>query len=285
MASDAAGRRGVFLFAPNVATLLDKYAAIGVAEVMNFPGVIAGDPRESLRAHRHRGAAPGRRSRPGTAEGRCAGRLYLAAGVESDHECTELGEAEEKQRKGMWVFIRQGSASQNLRDLIPMVLAHGTDHVALCSDDREPDTLLEIGHLDDCLRLAGLAAGVSEIDALVMATLNPAEYHGFTELGSTRPGYQADILCFDTLSGFHPSRVFPNGELVALDGAIVPGAVASHPAPGFMRRSVHTLERYPPPRRSMTGCGAEDTCARSASTTARSPPRLWSPTLPTPTRR
>jgi adenine deaminase len=63
--------------------------------------------------------------------------------VESDHECTELEEAEEKRRKGMWIFIRQGSASQNLRDLIPTVLAHGTDHVALCSDDREPDTLID----------------------------------------------------------------------------------------------------------------------------------------------
>ncbi len=173
--------------------------------------------------------------------------------MESDHECTELEEAEEKRRKGMWVFIRQGSASQNLRDLIPMVLAHGTDHVALCSDDREPDTLLEAGHLDDCLRLA-VEAGVSEIDALVMATLNPAEYHGFTELGALGPGYQADILCFDTLSGFHPSRVFQRGRLVARDGAVVPGAVASHPAPAFMRRSVHLST--PPPRSGVRRRGA-----------------------------
>lgn len=78
-----------------------------------------------------------------------------------------------------------------------------------------------------------------------MATLNPAEYHGFTELGALGPGHQADILCFDTLSGFHPSRVFQRGRLVARDGAIVPGAVASHPAPAFMRRSVHLST--PPP--------------------------------------
>ena len=78
-----------------------------------------------------------------------------------------------------------------------------------------------------------------------MATLNPAEYHGFTELGALGPGYQADILCFDTLSGFHPSLVFQRGRLVARDGAVVPGAVASHPAPDFMRRSVHLST--PPP--------------------------------------
>jgi adenine deaminase len=233
---------GAELFAPDVATLLDDYAAIGVAEVMNFPGVIAGDPEMLARI-----ATTGRRRVDGHAPGLTGHLLdaYLAAGVESDHECTELAEAEEKRRKGMWVFIRQGSASQNLRDLIRTVLAHGTDHVALCSDDREPDTLLEEGHLNDCVQLA-VEAGVNEIDALIMATINPAEYHGFTELGALGPGYQADILCFDTLSGFRPSLVFQRGRLVARGGAVVPGAVADHPAPDFMRRSVH-ISTPPPP--------------------------------------
>jgi adenine deaminase len=232
---------GAELFAADVATLLDEYAAIGVAEVMNFPGVIAGDPEMLARI-----ATAGSRRVDGHAPGLSGALLdaYLAAGVESDHECTELAEAEEKRRKGMWIFIRQGSASQNLRDLIPTVLAHGTDHVALCSDDREPDTLLELGHLNDCVRLA-VEAGVSEIDALVLATLNPAEYHGFTELGALGPGYQADILCFDTLAGFRPSRVYQRGRLVARDGAVVPGAVADTPPPDFMRRSVHLSS--PPP--------------------------------------
>jgi len=232
---------GAELFAADVATLLDEYAAIGVAEVMNFPGVIAGDPEMLARI-----ATAGSRRVDGHAPGLSGALLdaYLAAGVESDHECTELAEAEEKRRKGMWIFIRQGSASQNLRDLIPTVLAHGTDHVALCSDDREPDTLLELGHLNDCVRLA-VEAGVSEVDALVLATLNPAEYHGFTELGALGPGYQADILCFDKLSGFQPSRVYQRGRLVARDGAVVPGAVADTPPPDFMRRSVHLSS--PPP--------------------------------------
>jgi adenine deaminase len=232
---------GAELFAADVATLLEQYAAIGVAEVMNFPGVIAGDPEMLARI-----ATAGSRRVDGHAPGLSGALLdaYLAAGVESDHECTELAEAEEKRRKGMWIFIRQGSASQNLRDLIPTVLAHGTDHVALCSDDREPDTLLELGHLNDCVRLA-VEAGVSEVDALVLATLNPAEYHGFTELGALGPGYQADILCFDKLSGFQPSRVYQRGRLVARDGAVVPGAVADTPPPDFMRRSVHLSS--PPP--------------------------------------
>jgi len=234
---------GAELFAADVATLLDHYAAIGVAEVMNFPGVIAGDPEMLARI-----ATAGRRRVDGHAPGISGALLdaYLAAGVESDHECTELEEAEEKRRKGMWIFIRQGSASQNLRDLIPTVLAHGTDHVALCSDDREPDTLLEVGHLNDCVRLA-VEAGVSEIDALVLATLNPAEYHGFTELGALGPGYQADILCFDTLRGFRPSQVYQRGKLVAAHGSVVPGAVPDTPAPAFMRRSVHLSTPPPAP--------------------------------------
>jgi adenine deaminase len=232
---------GAELFAPDVATLLDEYAAIGVAEVMNFPGVVAGDPEMLARI-----ATAGRRRVDGHAPGLSGFPLdaYLAAGVESDHECTELAEAEEKRRKGMWIFIRQGSASQNLRHLIPTVLVHGTDHVALCSDDREPDTLLEVGHLNDCVQMA-VDAGVSEIDALVLATLNPAEYHGFTELGALGPGYQADVLCFDTLAGFRPSLVLQRGRLVARDGAVVPGAVTDTPAPDFMRRSVHLST--PPP--------------------------------------
>ena len=177
---------------------------------------------------------------------RLAGRsdAYLAAGVESDHECTALEEAEEKRRKGMWIFIRQGSASQNLRDLVPTVLAHGTDHVALCSDDREPDTLIDIGHLNDCVQLA-VEAGVSEIDALVMATINPAEYHGFSELGALGPGYQADVACFDTLAGFRPALVLQRGRVVARGGAVVPGAVVDTPAPAFMLASVHLPT--PPP--------------------------------------
>jgi len=226
---------GAELFAADVATLLDEHRAIGVAEVMNFPGVIAGDPEMLARI-----ATAGRRRVDGHAPG-VSGRAldaYLAAGVESDHECTELEEAEEKRRKGMWIFIRQGSASQNLTDLIPTVLAHGTAHVALCSDDREPDTLLDVGHLNDCVQLA-VQAGVSEIDALVMATLNPAEYHGFNELGALGPGYQADVLCFDTLAGFLPSLVFQRGRLVARDGAVVGGAVPDTPPPAFMFESVH----------------------------------------------
>ena len=128
---------------------------------------------------------------------------YLAAGVESDHESTLLAEAEEKRRKGMWVFLRQGSASQNLVELAPSILAHGTDQAAFCTDDREPDTLCRLGHVNDCARLA-VASGISEIEAILLASTNPARYHGFGALGSLGPGHQADILAFSSLGTWRP---------------------------------------------------------------------------------
>ncbi|MHB8219547.1 MAG: adenine deaminase [Acidimicrobiales bacterium] len=226
---------GAELMAGDVRRLIEDHGAIGVAEVMNYPGVVAGDPEMLARI-----ATAGRRRVDGHAPGLTGSELdaYLAAGVESDHECTLLAEAEEKRRKGMWIFIRQGSASQNLAALIPTVLLHGTSQVALCTDDREPDSLLGEGHVNHCVALA-VAAGVSEIDALVLATANPASYHGFTELGSLGPGSQADVVCFDRLEGFRPSRVWQAGRLVAADGHVLPGAVPATPAPAWMCHSVH----------------------------------------------
>ena len=223
-----------------VRDLIERAGAVGVAEVMNFPGVIGGDPEMLARI-----AAAGHRRVDGHSPGVAGTALdaYLAAGVESDHECTTLEEALERRRKGMWVFIRQGSASQNLEALIPDVVEHGTELAAFCTDDREPDTLLRIGHIDDCARLA-VAAGVSEIDALLLASTNPARYHGFHHLGSLGPGMQADILCFDDLAGFRPARVWQSGALVAEGGELLPGAVSPVPPPEHLRG---TVKLGPPP--------------------------------------
>jgi adenine deaminase len=222
--------------------LLEDHGAVGIAEVMDFPGVVNGNPEVLAKI-----ATAGNKRVDGHAPGVVGRQLdaYLAAGVESDHECTDLEEAEEKRRKGMWIFIREGSASRNLAALIGTVLRHGTDRIALCTDDREPDTLLHSGHVNDCARLA-VAAGVSTEDALVMVTSNPADYYRFDHLGWLAPGYQADVLCFDDLSGFEPARVWQAGKLVAVNGAIVPGAVPNAGAPDWMRASVH-LETPPGP--------------------------------------
>jgi adenine deaminase len=225
---------GAALDAEDVRELIERHGARGVAEVMNFPGVIAGDPEMLSRI----AAADGRRvdgHSPGVS-GRALD-AYLAAGVESDHESTAIEEVIERRQKGMWVFLRQGSASQNLETLIPDIVRHGPDLAAFCTDDREPDTLLRLGHINDCARLA-VAAGVSETDALLLTSTNPARYHGFNQLGNLGPGYQADVLCFDELASWRPARVWQAGRLVAQDGEIVPGAVPSAPVPGLMLETV-----------------------------------------------
>ena len=215
--------------------LLEVHGALGIAEVMNVRGVINGDPEVLAKI-----AAAGSRRVDGHAPGILGRQLdaYLVAGVESDHECTDLDEAEEKRRMGMWIFVREGSASRNLSALIATVSLHGTDRVALCTDDREPDTLLRDGHVNDCVRLA-VAAGVKLEDALVLATSNPAEYHHFDHLGWLAPGYQADVLCFDDMTTFEPARVWQAGRLVATNGRVVPGAVPAVPTPDWMLHSMH----------------------------------------------
>jgi adenine deaminase len=227
-------RSGAELDAGDVRELIERYGALGVAEVMNFPGVIAGAAEMLARI-----AAAGHRRVDGHSPG-VGGRAldaYLAAGVESDHESTRLEEAEEKRRKGMWVFLRQGSASQNLVELAPSVIRHGPDLAAFCTDDREPDTLIRVGHVNDCARLA-VAAGVDEIDAILLASTNPARFHGFTGLGNLGPGHQADILAFAELGTWEPDRVWQAGRLMAVGGEIVPGTVPASPPPSLLRDTV-----------------------------------------------
>jgi adenine deaminase len=226
---------GATLDAADIAELITSHGARGVAEVMNFPGVISGDEEMLARV-----AVAGGLRVDGHSPGLSGALLdaYLAAGVESDHESTVLAEAQEKRRKGMWVFLRQGSASQNLVELAPSIVAHGTDQAAFCTDDREPDTLRRLGHINDCARLA-VANGISEIEAILLASTNPARYHGFDALGSLGPGHQADILAFSSLGTWRPDRVWQQGRPVVTGGALVPGAVPAAPVPDLLRDTVN----------------------------------------------
>jgi adenine deaminase len=191
----------------DLAGLLRRHRVIGVAEMMNFPGVIAGQPSElaklatGLTEHVD-GHAPGVRGHPLNA--------YITAGIASDHECSTYAEALEKRRLGMWIMLREGSAARNLVDLLPLILQHGPERCMFCTDDREPVFLVDEGHIDQMLRVA-VAHGVRVEDALVMATLHPAQYHGLRHLGAIAPGYQADIVVLDDLSTFKPRIVLKRG--------------------------------------------------------------------------
>jgi adenine deaminase len=204
------------LGAGEMAGLLARRRTIGVAEVMDFPAVIAGDPAvlAKIALHDHvDGHAPG-----------VAGReldAYVAAGIRSDHEATTWEEALEKRRRGVWVLLREASNARNLRDLLELVRRHGPEHCAFCTDDREPDTLVREGHIDAMCRLA-VAEGIAAEDVLVMATLHPARYHRLHDLGAIAPGYRADVLVLDDLAGFHPSVVVAGGRVAARDGEPLP---------------------------------------------------------------
>jgi adenine deaminase len=226
---------GAELVASDLVALINEHGARGIAEVMNFPGVVAGEPEMLARI-----AAAGPLRVDGHSPGLSGRALdaYLAAGVESDHEATAAAEALEKRRKSMWVFLREGSASRNIRALAPTIVEHGTDHAAFCTDDREPSTLLADGHVNDCVRIA-VQAGIDERDAIVMATARPAEYHGLHRLGSLGPGHQADVLAFDALASWVPAHVWRAGELLVRDGALRAGAVPPAAPDPLLYGTVH----------------------------------------------
>ncbi|GAC1648172.1 MAG: adenine deaminase [Candidatus Dormibacteraceae bacterium] len=191
----------------DIESLLRRHRTIGVAEMMNFPGVIAGSESEvaklqtGLTDHVD-GHAPGVRGP--------ALNAYIAAGIRSDHEATTFEEALEKRRLGMWVMLREASIARNLRDLLPLVKRYGTERCMFCTDDREPGFIVEEGHIDQMVRVA-VQEGISPEDAVVMATLNPATYHRLRHLGAIAPGYQADILVLDDLRSFTPRQVLKRG--------------------------------------------------------------------------
>jgi adenine deaminase len=217
-----------------IATFLaEEPRAIGLAEMMDYAGVVRGndDALAKLEAAAGRhvdGHAPGLGGRDLNA--------YLAAGVRSDHEATTYDEALEKRRLGMWVMIREGSAAQNLEALLPVVLEHGVTNTLLCTDDREPDDLFEQGHINHVMRKA-VALGADPADVVVMATLNAARYHRLYEHGAVAPGYLADVVAVPDVSSFDPSKVWKRGRLVAEDGHAV--EIPPITAPEWMRDTVH----------------------------------------------
>jgi adenine deaminase len=191
----------------DIESLLRRSRTLGLAEMMNFPGVIAGDAGEVAKLHTGLtdhvdGHAPGVTQR--------ALNAYIASGIRSDHEASTYAEAVEKRRLGMWVMLREASIARNLLDLLPMVQRYGTDRTMFCTDDREPNFIVEEGHINQMVR-AAVEQGLRPADAIVMATLNPATYHRLRHLGAIAPGYQADILVLDDLSSFHPRKVLKRG--------------------------------------------------------------------------
>jgi len=189
--------------------LLRRRRVIGLAEMMNFPGVVSGDPDElaklGLESSHVDGHAPGLIG-PGL-------QAYAAAGIRSDHECYTAEEGRQRLRAGMWVLMREATAARNLEALVPLVEEFGPHRLALCTDDREPEHIAEDGHMNDVVRRT-VELGACPEDALMMGTINPALWHGLTEFGAIAPGYVADLLLLPDLERFEPDLVLKRGAPV-----------------------------------------------------------------------
>jgi adenine deaminase len=226
---------GAELDAAQLITLRDHPRILGLAEVMNFPGLVLGDPGVLAKMEAFEG-----RIVDGHSPGLTGPWLnaYIAAGVGSDHECTTVDEARERVRRGMVVFIREASGARNLRDLLPAITPENSRRFCFCTDDRHPNDLLDDGHIDHLLRLA-IAHGLDPVVAIRLATLNTAEYFRLHERGAVAPGKRADLVTFDDLRDIRPELVFCGGRIVAQDGHLGENWPAPRVSDGNVRDTVH----------------------------------------------
>ncbi len=220
---------GARLEAEDLELLAREEWVAGLGEVMNFPGVVGGDPglHRKLGSFSCRiidGHAPGLRG--------LALNAYVASNIRSDHECTALDEAREKLSLGMWIMIREGSTARNLEELLPLVNERTCSRCMFVTDDRTPESLEKEGHLDFILNRA-MERGLDPVLAFRMVTFNPANYFGMTNLGAIAPGYFADAVI---LSSIRPLKIW---------GVVIRGELVWSEKRGFLRREKHPVAEPP----------------------------------------
>ncbi len=202
---------GAVLEAADIAPLMDHPRVIGLAEFMNFPGVIHRDPGcmaklEAFKGRHIDGHAPLLRGNDLNA--------YIAAGIMTEHEATTAEEALEKLRKGMRVLVREGSVSKDLHALAPLLTERFAPYLCFCTDDRNPLDIGEHGHLDYIIRTA-IELGATPLTAYRMASLSAAEAFGLKDRGLIAPGKRADIVVVDSLESCRVQAVYSGGVRVS----------------------------------------------------------------------
>lgn len=201
---------GAVLEVQDLAGLKNEDRVLGLAEMMNYPGVIFG-----MESVLNKLAAFDDRIK----DGHCpllAGKdlnAYVGAGISSDHECTRLAEAMEKLRLGMHIFIREGTQAKNLKTLLPMVSAATLPNCSLVTDDLHPHDLLKYGHLNHLIDRA-VEEGLDPVQAIMMVTVNTARHFGLKDRGAIAPGYKADLLILSSLQPVVVDQVIKNGNVV-----------------------------------------------------------------------
>ena len=201
---------GAEILADDLKALMGHPSGIGLAEFMNYPGVIHRDPQAMAKLRLFEG---------GHVDGHCpqlSGRdlnAYIAAGISTEHEATTAAEAREKLQKGMRVLIREGSVSKDLHALQPVLTERTAPYMCLCTDDRNPLDIAEHGHLDYIIRTL-IALGTPPLAAYRAASLSAAEAFGLKDRGLIAPGKRADIVAVESLEDCHAQMVFCGGVLV-----------------------------------------------------------------------
>ena len=190
----------------------------GLAEMMNFVGVVGGDKEViakivAAQAHHKKidGHAPGIRDKDLAA--------YIAAGVYSDHECSDMEDAMAKLRNGQFIMVRDGTAAKNLEALVDLLKQPYYDRCMFCTDDKHPIDLLEKGHIDYIIKKA-ISYGVDPIVAVKVACHNPARYFALNNRGAIAPGYLADFAIIDNFENFNVEMVFKKGVLTCRNGEV-----------------------------------------------------------------
>jgi adenine deaminase len=218
-----------------MAEMLGWPECVGLGELMNFPGVLAGDDDIARKlavstGRRRDGHAPGVRG--------AALQAYVGTGPSSDHESTTLVEAWEKLRAGQMVMIREGSSARNMAALLPIVTDATYPRCCFCSDDRDVHTLLHDGHMDVTLRQA-IAGGLDPVRAIRLATWNGADYWRLDGWGAVAPGYSANVVVLDDLREVRVNMTLHDGKIVARDGTLIDGTIAGSAIPDSLRDSIH----------------------------------------------
>ena len=203
---------GADLDAQSLFELYSEERVLGLAEMMNYPGVIYGDAEVLKKIRDARSAGKVIDGHAPMLSGKELDK-YVSVGIQSDHECSNVDEAKEKLSKGQWIMIREGTAAKNLWDLLPLFDEPYNRRCLLVTDDRHPADIANEGHIDNIIRLA-VENSKSAVVAIRMATIQAAQCFGLRYVGAVAPAYRADILVLNDLDTVDVRDVYSSGKKV-----------------------------------------------------------------------